>query len=317
MKFHTKILLTLSLVIGIGPVSAQSTFQNKAITLNRFLQRQHYQPVVWNDTSSSTLFSQWIYTLDRRKLLFTQSDLQQLLPLKERLGEELAGKSWKFFDKSVALYRVRLKQVDSIVKAITAKPFDFKAVESITWPMENFAADSKELSQRWKLYLKLMTLRHIAEEYGDSLETPAGFLSLVKEHEAEARNFISEDEAGSFEDEEAGTNFISKLEDEYLNAIAWCYDPHSSYMNTKAHDEFKAMTSASQFSTGMDFEVDDEGGLTVDYLEPGGSAWRSGKIHKGDVIIKVRIKGKDKKVEDLSEKEWMESFGESAATNSL
>ncbi len=93
--------------------------------------------------------------------------------------------------------------------------------------------------------------------------------------------------------------FIEDLEDEYLNSIAWCYDPHSNYMNMGEKKEFETELSGSEYSVGFDVEENDKGDKTIGYLQPGGSAWRSGNLHKGDVLQKVKINEVEKEVEDI------------------
>ena len=99
---------------------------------------------------------------------------------------------------------------------------------------------------------------------------------------------------------------MEEKQDEYLNAIAWCYDPHSNYFNTKEKEEFSAMVSAKEFSAGLSFIENEKGEKVIDYLQPGGSAWKSGQLHKGDVLLKVKVDGKENEIEDISETEVAE-----------
>ncbi len=57
--------------------------------------------------------------------------------------------------------------------------------------------------------------------------------------------------------------------------------------------------SASEYSVGFDYEENDKGDKVIGFLQPGGSAWRSGKLHKGDILIKVKMNGIEKNVEDI------------------
>ena len=73
------------------------TFKQKAFTLIRFLQKNHYKPVAWNDTTSLMLYDKWMEHLDEDKLFFTQTDIAALDIYKTKLDDELLGKDWEVF----------------------------------------------------------------------------------------------------------------------------------------------------------------------------------------------------------------------------
>ena len=301
----------LLLLLPIAAVRAQpntATVKQKAFVLKRFMELNHYQPLVWNDTSSAMLYNKWIDELDEEKLFFTQKDIALLEPYKTRLDDELLGKSTAgqdFFSLSVLLFERRLQKTDSIIKAALAKPADFSKVDNISWPYTTFAASEPEIAQRWQKYLKWKTLNYIADYITDDEKTvaeniPADFTKL----ELKAREKLKQGELAYIKSLlKTPKEFIADKSDSYLDAIAWCYDPHSSYMNIKLKKEFETMLSASEYSAGFDLEENDKGDLNISYLQPGGSAWRSGQLHTGDILIKVKVNGNEKRVEDLAEGE--------------
>lgn len=281
-------------------VFSQNAFRNKAITLRRFLEQQHYKPLRWNDTSSAMLFTKWMDELDDEKLFFTQGDKAVLEKYKTKLDDELQGKEWNFFTASAALFKSRLQKADSIIKLITAKPFDFSKPDNITWPFITYAADENETVQRWIKYFKWRILHSIAEKNSGEVKQPADF---AKQENA-AREKIKRREQGYIKSLLSTPElFISRLQDEYLNSIAWCYDPHTEYMNLSEKKEFEAAVSATAFSAGIDLEENEKGDKAITYLQPGGSAWRTGQLHKGDVVVSIKTDGKEKNAEDVSEEE--------------
>ena len=82
--------------------------------------------------------------------------------------------------------------------------------------------------------------------------------------------------------------FKSDMENDFLNTIAWCYDPHTSYMSIREKKEFDTEMSAAEYSAGFELEENDKGDLAISFLQPGGSAWRSGQLHTGDQLIKIK-----------------------------
>lgn len=279
---------------------SQNAFRNKAVTLRRFLEQQHYKPVNWTDTSSALLFNKWLEEIDEEKLFFTRQDMAALEKYKTRLDEELLGKEWNFFSLSASIYKNRLQKTDSMIKLLTAKPLDFLKPDNVNWPFTTYAADDKEIMQRWQQYLKWRILHSIAEKNNGDIKQPADFAA----QETAAREKLKRRELSYIKSLlSTPDEFNSGMEDAYLNCITWCYDPHTTYMNLEEKKEFAAEMSAAEFSAGLELEENEKGDKTVNYLQPGGSAWRSGQLHKGDVIVKVKSDGKEKEAADISEEE--------------
>lgn len=300
-----KRFLILCLLCGHTITHAQAqpnAFKQKAFTLVRFLQKNHYQPVSWNDTSSALLYDKWMDRLDDEKLFFTQADITVLETYKTKLDDELLGKDWNFFDASVTLFRKRIQKVDTILQQLLSKPFDFSKPDNITWPFTSYAANEQELAQRWQRYLKWRLLDDVSDEFIDDKqklkpEVPANFAKL----EQNSRQKIKKLELNYIKSL-LGTSdgFVSNMQDAYLDCIAWCYDPHTNYMNLGQKREFETEMSASEYSTGFDYDENEKGDKVIGFLQPGGSAWRSGKLHSGDVLLKVKINGVETDVAEMS-----------------
>ena len=296
MKLILLFLAACSFLAAGAQQKSTDPLKQKAFVLKRFLDKNHYKPLHWNDTSSTMLYEKWIRELDEEKLFFTAADLLQLSASKTKLDDELNGGEWKFFATSIAMYRSRLQQADSICKAVLAKPIDFLQPENIEWPFKNYAASDAELAQRWQRYLRWQMLNNIADEITENEkplqeQQPADFKSIESKVRAEVKKhesvYISNLLSTPIE-------FKSGMEDAYLNAIAWCYDPHSSYMNLSEKKEFDTEMSASEYTAGFDIEENEKGNKTIGYLQPGGSAWRSGQLHKGDELLRIKMNGVEK-----------------------
>jgi carboxyl-terminal processing protease len=225
-----------------------------------------------------------------------------LEPFKRRLDDELLNKEATFLTFSMNIYRKRLQTVDSIIQRILAKPLDFSKPDNIVWPPTDYAANDQELVQRWQRYLKWGTLNGIADELPDNGKS--GGIAMPPEFgqlEATTRQEIKQQQSNSMKNFlRTPAIFVNEMEEAYLNMIAWCYDPHSSYMNMSEKKEFETEMSASEYSVGFDLEENEEGDLTIGFLQPGGSAWRSGKLHSGDVLLKIKINGMETDAKEIS-----------------
>lgn len=306
-----KVLLFL-FCFGCQYMQAQTTdvLKQKVLMLKRFMDKKHYQPLVWNDSSSERLYNKWMDYLDDEKLFFTRAEITLLDPFKIKLDEELNGRSWEFFKISVSLYRNRLLKADSIIKTVLSKPLDFSLSESVEYPFKDYAANDAELQQRWKKYCKWQVLRKIADD-NDSINVSAGIF-VTAEKKAVAQQKIQEEKYIRRLLGDSPAEFETDLQDNYLNSIAWCYDPHSAYMNLGKKDEFETEMSASEYSVGFEMDENDKGEAVISFLQPGGSAWRNGQIHKGDIVLAVKI-GKDfKNIADISDNELENALGGTA-----
>jgi carboxyl-terminal processing protease len=304
MKNIFALLLTLPLFC-VAQQGKQEPFQQKAMLVKRFMEKNHYQPLQWNDSASSMLFDKWIKELDGEKLFFTQKDIATLAIYKNNLDEEMQGKSWNFFNASTTLYKKRIQKADSLIQSFLAKPIDFTKPDNLTWPTTTFAASETELVKRWQQYLKWRLLDNIADDLTDDgkvLPTtlPTNFSKIELEERQKGQKHESNYIKNKLQTPEL---FLANMQDGYLNAITWCYDPHSTYMNLKEKEEFGALVSAMEYSAGLAVDENEKGDKTIGYLQPGGSAWKSGQLHKGDVLLKVKVNGLERDVADISEDE--------------
>ncbi len=312
-----KLFWLLLLAFSLNTYAQQNNsekLRQKTITLYRFLEKNHYQPVKWNDSTSAQLYHKWMEELDDEKMFFTQADIALLESYKTKLDEELAGKGWEFFNRSIALYKTSLQRADSIVQSILAKPLDVSRYDNIIWPCTGYAADPAELSSRWLKFLKWRVLEGIAGKLTEGKkpvteQLPADFAKLEKE----VREKVKKRERAYISSILKTTPlFAAGIEDGYLNAIAWCYDPHTTYMNISEKKEFDTQVSATEYSAGFDLEENEKGEKAISYLQPGGSAWRSGQLHTGDLLVSVRAEGVEKKVEDIEDDELEGILGSSS-----
>ena len=308
MRKNLLLLVLLLPVFMFAQQKKADVYRSKALMLKRFMELNHYKPLQWNDSASTLLYNKWLEEIDGEKLFFTQKDTTTLIAFKNSLDEEMNGNGWVFFNTSTSLLSAGIKKADSIVNSFLSQPVDFSKPDNAEWPNKNFAANNIELAKYWQRYLKWQLLdkisnRYISKEIKLTTALPADFAKV----EQEERLKIKKKESIYLQSLlQTPQNFMEEKQDEYLNAIAWCYDPHSNFFNTKEKEEFSAMVSAKEFSAGLSFTENEKGDKVIDYLQPGGSAWKSGQLHKGDVLLKVKVDGKENEIEDISETEVAE-----------
>ena len=298
------VLLVLPFIVNAQPKNVDP-FRSKALMVKRFMELNHYKPVLWNDSASAMLYNKWLEEIDEEKLFFTQNEIVTLAALKNKLDEEMNGNGWAFFNTSTTLLSLGIKKADSVVNSFLAQPVDFSKPDYAEWPNKNYAATNIEFAKYWQRYLKWQLLDKITDRYTNNAikltaVLPPDFAKVEQEERVKIKNKESLYLKSLLQ---VSQEFIGEKQDEYLNAVAWCYDPHSNYFNTKEKEEFSAQASAKEFSAGLSFTENEKGDKEIDYLQPGGSAWKSGELHKGDVLVKVKVNGKEYDIEGLDKSE--------------
>ena len=306
-----KKLLFILLSYPFFVIAQQKTpdpFRSKALMVRRFMELNHYKPLIWNDSTSTLLFNRWLEHSDEEKLFFTQKDLSLLNSFKNSLDEEMNGKEWAFFNVSTSMLSAGIKRADSIVNSFLAQPVDFTKLDNAEWPYKNYAATNIDFVKYWQRYLKWQLLDKIRNKYLSRgiIFNNALPVDFAKTEAEERIKLIKKENLYLQALLQTPKDFIEEKQDEYLNAIAWCYDPHSNYFNVKEKEEFNANVSAKEFSAGLSFTENEKGDKAINFLQPGGSAWKSGQLHKGDVLLNVKVNGKENEIEDISGKEVAE-----------
>lgn len=259
--------------------------------------------------------------LDDDKLLFTQRDVDQLSLFSKRLDDELLGSEWNFYDKSTSLYKIALTRADSLINAILAKPFVFSKIDSVNWPMTACANGNNSLYQNWQQYLKWQVIRSITDEAMDSSSSntaspvlPANFDLLEKK----ARGLVKKRELAWVQNKRMEFSLDTKeMENDYLSAITWCYDPHSDYMSADTKTIFDTEMSGLEYSAGFEVDENDKGEWIISYLMPGGAAWRNGELHKGDMILKIKSGDKPELILSETNPERLSGILESSSNEKI
>ncbi len=260
------------------------------------IELNHFSPRAVNDSFSTAMFSNILKTTDRRRLFFTDAEYKALSVYRFSLDDELQGGSWAFYNFFESLYKKALLRADSIISKVLQKPFDFSVNESITMSNEetfNFATDITALSGRWSRYFKFLALDQLYDIISADSTGKTTFKTAITASETKIRERIRTMETGSLKkilDHPDGySNYVMQL---YLDALATSFDPHTNYFSPEGKEKFQAELSTEELSFGLDLDENDKGQIVIDRLAPGGPAWKSGDLNKGDILLSLQWEGK-------------------------
>lgn len=275
---------------------SQNTSQQQVKALLQTIKEKHFSPRPIDDNFSASVFEKTFEGLDPDKNFFTTTDLAGLAVYKTTIDDELNGNSWTFLNKVIPIYRQRLLQADTMITEITSKPFDFVPNEFLSLGLDtSWPAAEKEKKAKWYQSLKYETLEGLADiasiQYTQSktIDKKAVLakemqvrLMIKSRHLRQVRSILQT--AEGFE------NYVQTI---YLDVIASCFDPHTNYFPETAKQNFESGLSKDGYYFGFILGENEKGEASILHLHPGGPAWKSGELNKGDVFLQMKWQGKD------------------------
>jgi carboxyl-terminal processing protease len=297
MRKWFAILFFLVFVVSSRVLAQYPPGQEKAIIATRMIELNHYSPRPVDDSFSVSLFKAMMNAADARRLLFTAAEYKLLSAYTFKLDDELKGNGWAFIDLFTSLYKKSLIRADSVINAVLQKPFDFTVNESIGFfkePTWNFAATLNELASRWTRHCKLEALQKMYDIITDDSTNNNFSKEAIARQETKVRDKIKTAERkklkGILEHPEGFAGFITEL---YLNSIATSFDPHTNYFSPEGKEQFQSELSTEGYSFGLEFDENEKGKIIIDRLVPGGPAWKTGELNKGDELLQLYWENKE------------------------
>lgn len=290
------LLLTSFLLSGLAHyATAAPSSCPPAKALVELLKKHHYSPPPLDDARSKLIFQQSFHLLDPDGLYFTNQNLEDLASFQYRLDDDIQNGSCDFVQELQKVYKHQLLLTYSYLNSLLEEPLDLKEKDSI-WisyqSFNDFAPDQEGLKKRWKNWIKYQTLQQIAltkEEKSSDLE------SLLA-GEPESRKAAGQKALCKIQ-KKLSPELEHQVASVFMSAITHTFDPHSNYFSTAEKQSFEASLSKESKSYGFELEEDAYGNIKIFHLTPGGPAWKSNELHKGDILLQLKIA--EKEVKDL------------------
>jgi carboxyl-terminal processing protease len=269
----------------------QPTQRQKLLaTVGALLEAQHYSPKVIDDNFSKKLFTAYLKALDPEKTLFLQSDITGFKKFETSLDDEIKGAPIAFVPAVSAVYTKRLQETMVLYKEILRSPFDFSVNDSVLIEndKQDFAITVAARKDRWRKQLTYAALERYAD-YLDQREKNKGkkdyiakpdstLERMAREQVLKATNKRFDRIQKTFNEDQRFTAFI--------NAITGLMDPHTDYFPPIEKRAFDEGMSGRFYGIGAQLG-EDENGIKIASVQPGGAAWKSREIDANDVILKV------------------------------
>ncbi|MCH2223600.1 MAG: S41 family peptidase [Crocinitomicaceae bacterium] len=278
----TKITTYIAFFIALNAVGLNGDqIGVRAQRLVTYFAHNHLKPREMNDDFGVDLHRELIEYLDNKHVFLLQSDVDQLEAMSKGLDDEVREASINYLETAEKLLMQRLIDCRDFWESLAKENLSVIGLSGNMIEMEEFAKTQDELNNRWTNYFNKVVqldLLKIASSDGEFN------LGKIKSEEASIRQTALL-KLNNFIERRCKTEDYFELM--YLNAIAHCYDPHSSYFNTEMKREFTEELSAEREIFGINTSTRVSGEIEITSIIPGSSAWFSKSIEEGDIITRV------------------------------
>lgn len=301
MKSRKGLVLTALVLFGslfIAFRSINGTDSNEKIaqqqkllnTVGALLEQQHYSPQKINDEFSRKIFKSYLSQLDGDKSIFIDADVNAVKKFETTIDDEIHGASIQFQPAVSAIYEKRVAETMLYYKDILSKPFDYSVNETVQLDGDQlgYTSTDAERKDRWRKKLKYYSLERFIDlqEEREKNKGKDSFKVLPDDSlELAARTSVLKMMDRTFN--RIKTTFTEEQRfNSFINVITNTMDPHTDYYPPIEKRAFDERMSNQFYGIGAQLQQDDNG-IKIASVVPGGPAWKSGAIVAGDVIIKV------------------------------
>lgn len=288
MKFKNYCFFSLTLIFTIQVDAQYKSTMAQAKMMNNTAEKFHIDYRAIDQASSEYIFNTFLNKLDKFGLFFSTEDTILLSSFKFDLGKQIQDENASFLTKVHELYLKNLDITLSIITNQKSQPLDLTTKETFYYKENRPIVTRSELENKWKQWLKFMIL----DKYYSNLDSSELLLPLDIELAKKFRDSIIDEQNSILIDRKKNSIKLNqRIADNFLSAIARSYDPHTDYLSPNEKDEFNEMLSSSKFSFGISLVENDRNEIEIKSITPGSTAWNSGEINEGDILLSVRPLG--------------------------
>jgi carboxyl-terminal processing protease len=290
--FHLAIFLSFTFSL----FSQQATTTQKANMIIKTAQKYHFKPKPIDDAFSQLVFDNCLDYLDVYQIYFTQSDFAQLEKSKLTLDEAILQENNDFIQLTASLYQKSLSATDSLLRSFRNRKFDFYLNDTLIFTDKTKYRDTHEWVYHWE---KLVKLRAMTNYLDNSVNPTTSFPS-----NEELSVYVEKILTSEIDRIQSKLNFTGGITELvglcYLKSIATAFDPHSEYFTESEEQSFNNALSKEFYTFGFSVTKNDIGNIEISEIVPGGAAWNSNLLNEGDIILKVKAKGYERKFDNIT-----------------
>lgn len=260
--------------------------------ISELLQQNHYKPKKIDDSLSVFVFNQVVDRLDDNHVLFTAAEFDKLAVHKSLIDDYINKKDCAFFTDFITVYRTALQRNKKFIEEITAEKLSPTTADTMKYAKGEYPYLKEP--ERIKKYLRKKITLDILEDIAELSKNKDSLTKeLPKLFDASKQKIISSYLCRADNLLAPADGFENAMYGKFYNAFCTYFDPHSAYFNYNEKASFVSTISSQNYSLGVYVSQNEQEEIVVEEVVPGGPAFKSGKVEKGDKIIKLTANKQD------------------------
>ncbi|TAH27567.1 MAG: hypothetical protein EAZ07_01440 [Cytophagales bacterium] len=297
-----------------------SSFTKEAKLLIELLNKHHIAPRKLDTQFGNDVFEQLLKTTDQHHVYFLQQDYAILKTASKTISEDILNQKTTFVNIYSDLLKKRLSNTLLLLEENKTSPLPSSKIEIINAlkiDSNSFAKNDIDLKLKWAQLIKFKILWNwLTDQDSSSFIKESISAHFIKNEKELRKKTILLEIKKNNKLLHSTKGFEKELQQLFLKAVSACYDAHTEYMSIDEGQTFQDHISTKKLSFGIDLE-EEEGNIKINRLSPGGPAWKSNKINKGDQLISITSKEKIKTELYLLDIEEVYEIIEAPSTKSL
>lgn len=254
--------------------------------VNDVLQKRHFKPKPVDDSLSVYVFETIMEELDENKVLFLQQEYDQLAKHKYKIDNYLLKKDCSFLTDFISVYKGALERNKAFVQEISGQPLPYYTTDTIYYSKKTFPfhTDPKKIKKYLQKRITYDILEDIAKlsKNKDSLKPNLETLGKI------SRDKILESYLCRIDRQlNPSEGFDNSVYNHFFSTFCSYFDPHSTYFNYNERASFVSSISTENYSLGLYVSQNEKEEIIIEELVPGGPAYETEKIDKGDQLLKL------------------------------
>ncbi len=249
--------------------------------IHQLLTKYHYKKINLSDSLSKKILDRYIASLDPNKEYLFSSDIKYFSQYDEKIDDYITSGYLEPAYEIFTVYHERVKNRINYVFSMLENEPDFSTLEKFNTDRKetDWFDNVDEMDNYWRKKIKnaVLNLKILGKDWESNKET---LEKRYKRFRKTINQFNSED--------------VFEI---FINSYAELYDPHTNYFSPVNADRFEINMSKTFEGIGARLQQDIEY-TTIYSVMPGGPAYRSKSLEKGDKIIGV-AQGDDGSFEDI------------------
>jgi len=286
----------IAALLYLLPVVMAAQNHDKACTIfsriSSTLRTKHFKPKPIDDSLSVYVFNTIMENLDENRILFVQEDYDALVKHKYQIDDYINSQNCSFFNDFISVYKKALERNKKNIEELNTAQLLQAGTDTIFYSKKSFPYQKEQA--KVKNFVRKKLIHDILEDVAklsrnkDSLATHFAKLSeasqekIVESYLCKANSLLS-----------PPNGFENSMYNKFFSIFCSYYDPHSTYFSYNDKASFMSSISTENYSLGLVVSKNEKEEIVVEEIVPGGPAYRTNKITKGDQLLKLTADGKD------------------------